>query len=50
MIGISNHVVANGLRDCDNAAGINDNSAEIGNDDTGFVDIAAKVIPCQTLS
>ena len=34
----------------DNAAGIGDNSAEIGDDAAGIVNIAAKVIPCKTLS
>ena len=34
------------LRGRDNAAGICDNSAEIGDDAAGIVDIYAKVIPC----
>ena len=34
------------LRDHDKAAGIGDNSAEIGNDVAGIVDIATNVIPC----
>ena len=33
------------LRDCDNAAGIGNNYAEIVDDATGIVDIATKVIP-----
>ena len=39
MIGIADHTAANRLRDRDNAAGIGDNSS-------GLVDIAMKVIPC----
>ena len=38
--------IADRLRDFYNAAGISDNSAEIGDDAAGIVDIAAKVIPC----
>ena len=34
------------LRDRDNAAGIGDNSTEIGYDAAGIVDITANVIPC----
>ena len=37
-IGIGDRAATNRLRDCDNAA-------EIGDDTTGIVDIAAKVIP-----
>ena len=37
---------ADRLRDCANAAGIGDNSTEIGDDAAGIVDIAAKVITC----
>ena len=43
---ISNSASANGLRDHDNSVGMGNNSAEIGDDATGIVDIAAKVIPC----
>ena len=59
-IGISASAAADRLTDRDNAAGISDNSAEIGyisaeivdnsaeigDDAAGIVDIAAKVIPC----
>ena len=37
---------ADRLRDCDNAAGIGNNSAEIGDGAAGIVNIAANVIPC----
>ena len=54
---IGDRTAADRLWDRDNAAGIGansakigDNSAEIGDDATGIVDIAAKVIPCLTLS
>ena len=43
---IGNCAAADRLRDCDNAAGIGDNSTEIGDGATGIVVIAAKVIPC----
>ena len=46
MIGIGDHATADRLRDRDNAAGIGDNYAEIGDDTVGIVDIAAKVFPC----
>ena len=56
-IGIAHCAAADHLRDRDNAAGIGDNAAgiddnstEIGNDAAGILDIAAKVIPCQTPS
>ena len=39
-------VAADHLKDCDNAAGIDDNSAEIGNNSAGIIYIAVKVIPC----
>ena len=50
---IGNRMVADHLRDRDNAAGIGDNSAgiadnsaEISNGTTGSADITANVIPC----
>ena len=43
---ICSHVAADRLMDRNNAAGISDNSAEIGDGATGIVDIAANVIPC----
>ena len=43
---IGDRAAADRLRDRDNAAGIADNSAEIGDDAAGSVDIAEKVIPC----
>ena len=43
---IATSAAADHLRDRENATGIGDNSAEIGNDATGIIDIAAKVIPC----
>ena len=43
---IGDRAAADRLRDCDNAAGIGDNFAEIINDAVGIVDIAAKVIKC----
>ena len=45
-IGIAASATADLLRDRDNVAGISDDSAEIGDDATGIVDIAAKVTPC----
>ena len=45
-IGVAASATADRLRDSDNTAGIGNNSAEIGNGTTGFVDIAANVIPC----
>ena len=59
-IGITDRVASNHLRDCHNAAGINDkaagiddnatgignNSTEIGDNASGIGNIAAKVIPC----
>ena len=45
-IGIDARAAADRLRDRDNAAGIGDNSTEIGNDAAMIVDITAKVIPC----
>ena len=45
-IGIGDRAAADRLRYRDNAAGIGNNSAEIGDDTTGIFDIAAKVIPC----
>ena len=39
-------VATDHLRDRDNAAGIGDNSAEIGDGTEGILDIAANVIPC----
>ena len=39
-------MAADRLRDCNNAAGIGDNSTEIGVGAAGIVDIAANVIPC----
>ena len=47
---IGDRASADRLRDRDNAAGIGDNSAEIGYGTTGIVDIAANVIPCWTPS
>ena len=43
---ISDRAAADRLRDCDNDAGIGNNSAEIGNGAAGIVDITANVIPC----
>ena len=43
---IGDRAAADRLRDRDNAAGIGDNSTEIGNGAAGIVDIAANVIPC----
>ena len=43
---IGNCAVADRLRDRENAAGISDNSAEIGDGAAGIVDIAANKIPC----
>ena len=43
---IGNSVTANRLNNLDNAAGIGDNSSEIGNDASGIIDTAAKAIPC----
>ena len=45
MIGIANRAATDCLRDRDNTAGIGNNSAQIGDDTAGIVDIAAKVIP-----
>ena len=45
-VGIADCMAADRLRDYDNAAGISASSAEVGDDATGIVDIAAKVIPC----
>ena len=42
-IGISDCAAADRLRDRDNTAGIDDNSAEIGDDVAGIVDIATNV-------
>ena len=47
---ISDHAATNHLRDSDNAAGISDNSAEIGDDDTGIINKTANMIPSQTPS
>ena len=44
------HRIGNRLRDRDNAAGIDDNPAEIRDDAAGIIDITANVIICQTLS
>ena len=46
MIGIDALAAADRLRDRDIAAGIGDNSAEIGDDAAGIVNFAAKVILC----
>ena len=43
---IGDRAAADRLRDRDKAAGIGDNSAEIGGGAAGIVDIAANVIPC----
>ena len=43
-IGIADRVATDRLRDCVNTAGISDNSAEINDDATRIVDIAAKGI------
>ena len=43
---IGPRAAADRLRNRDNAAGIGDNSAEIGVGTAGIVDIAANVIPC----
>ena len=43
---IGDRAAADRLRDRDNATGIGDNSAEIGNGAAGIIDIAANVIPC----
>ena len=45
-IGIGNPAATYHLRDHDYAAGIGNNSTELGDDTAGIVDIAAKVIPC----
>ena len=45
-IGIGDRVAADRLRDRDNAAGIGNNSTEIGDDAAGIVNIPTKVIPC----
>ena len=45
-IGIIASATVDHFRDRDNVAGIGDNSAESGDDATGIVNIAAKVIPC----
>ena len=45
-VGISDCVAADRLRDYDNAARISASSTEVGDDATGIVDIATKVIPC----
>ena len=45
-IGVAASAAADRLRDRDNAAGIGDNSAEIGAGAAGIVHIAANVIPC----
>ena len=43
---IGDCAAADRLRDRNNTAGTGDNSAEIGNDVVGIIDIAANVIPC----
>ena len=43
---IGDRAAADRLRDHDNAAGIGDNSTEIGDGAAGIVDIATDVIPC----
>ena len=45
-IGVAASATADRLRDRDNAAGIGNNSAEIGDGAAGIVDITANVIPC----
>ena len=45
-IAIAASATADRLRDRDSAAGFGDNSAEIGDDTAGIVDIAVKVITC----
>ena len=45
-IGVAASATADRLRDRDNAAGIGDNSEEIGDGATGIIYIAANVIPC----
>ena len=47
---IGDRAAVDSLRDRDNATGIGDNSAEIGNDAAGIVDIATNAIPSQTPS
>ena len=42
---IDDRASADRFRDRDNAAGIANNSTEIGDDAAGIIDIAAKVIP-----
>ena len=42
---INDRAAADRLKDRDNATGIGNNSAEIGDDAAGNVDIAAKVTP-----
>ena len=42
---IDDSAAADRLKDRDSAAGISDNSAEIGDDAAGIFDIAAKVTP-----
>ena len=43
---IGDHAAVDRLRDRDNAAGIGDNSVEIGDGAAVIVDITANVIPC----
>ena len=43
---IGESVATDHLRDSNNTTGIGENSAEIGDDTAGIVNIAAKVIPC----
>ena len=45
-IGIDASATAERLRDCDNAAGIGDNSEEISDSTAGIINIAANVILC----
>ena len=42
---IGNRAATDRLKDSDSAAGIGDNTTEIGDDTAGIVDIAAKVTP-----
>ena len=46
MIDVAASATADLLRDHDNAAGISDNSTEIGDEAAGIVDITANMIPC----
>ena len=46
MLSIGDRMATNHLRECDNGAGISDNSTEVGDDTAGIINIVTKVIPC----